>query len=92
MGRGPIKIRKLVLWSSPPLGMFKVNVDGAPRGKPGSAQNGGVLRNSKGEVIFMFSKFVGVCDSNEVGVPAILEALRCFSKNFHCDLIVETRE
>ena len=38
----------------------------------------------------MFSKHTGVCDSNEAEVLAILEALRCFSRNFHGVLIVES--
>ena len=61
-------IRPLV---SPRYGVLKLNVDGASRGKPGLARIGGVIRNSKGEVLLMFSKHVGVCNSNEVEVLAI---------------------
>ena len=68
--------------ASPSPGVFKFNVDGAVRGKLGMAEIGGVLRNSRGEVLFMFSKHVGVCDSIEAEVLAILEALRCFSRCF----------
>lgn len=39
----------------------------------------GVLRNCKGDVLIMLSKYVGVCDSNEAQVLAILEGLRLFS-------------
>ena len=38
----------------------------------------------------MFSKSVGVRDSNEVEVLAILEALRIFSRSFMGSLIVES--
>ena len=38
----------------------------------------------------MFSKYVGVCDSNEADVLAILESLWCFSRYFHDNLIVES--
>lgn len=38
----------------------------------------------------MFSKHVGVCDSNEVEVLAILEALQCFSSYYHGVLIMES--
>ena len=38
----------------------------------------------------MFFKHVGVCDSNEAEVWAILKTLRCFSKSFHESLIVES--
>ena len=33
---------------------------------------------------------MGVCDSHEEEVLAILEARQCFSKNFHSDLIMES--
>lgn len=36
-----------------------VNANDAGRGKPSSAEIKGVLRNNKGEVLFMFSKHVG---------------------------------
>ena len=79
---GPTKVRIYVLWSPPPLGMLKFNVGGAARGKPGLASIRGVLHNDKGEVLFMFSKYVGARDSNEAEVLAILEALRRFSRFF----------
>lgn len=56
--------------------VLKFNVDGASRGKPGPMGIKCVLHNSKGEVLLMFSKHVGICDSNLVEVLAILEALR----------------
>lgn len=64
---------------SPFLWGSKVNLDGASRGKPGPTGIGGVLRNSKSEVLLLFSKHVGVYDSNEEEVLAILEGLRLFS-------------
>ena len=73
-----------------PIGVPKFNIDGAAIGKPGPASIGGVLCNSKGDVLFMFSKQMGVCDSNEAEMLAILEALQCFSRLFHGDLIVES--
>ena len=69
---------------------LKCNVDGVARGKPGPAVIGGILRNYKGEVLFMFSKYIGIKDSNEAEVLAILEALRIFvSNNFH-SIVVES--
>ena len=40
--------------------MLKFNVDGASRRKTGLAGIGGVLRNYKGEVLFMFSKNMAI--------------------------------
>eukprot|EP00268_Persea_americana_P069351 TRINITY_DN9843_c0_g3_i1.p1 TRINITY_DN9843_c0_g3~~TRINITY_DN9843_c0_g3_i1.p1 ORF type:complete len:128 (-),score=12.55 TRINITY_DN9843_c0_g3_i1:1054-1437(-) len=68
---GPTKVSRSTLWSPPPLGMLKFNVD-------------------KWEVLFMFSKFVGICDSIEVEMRAILEALWCLSRSFHGSLIVDS--
>ena len=48
--------------------MLKFNVDGATRGKPGPMSIGGILRNNNGEVLFRFSKNVGVCNSNKAEV------------------------
>lgn len=39
---------------------LKSNVDGAACGKLGPVGIGGVLRNHNGEVLYMFSKHVGV--------------------------------
>ena len=75
MGCGPIKERKSVLWSSPPYGMLKFNVDGVARGKPRPSRVRGVLHNSNGVIPFIFSKHVGIYDSNEAEVLAILKAL-----------------
>ena len=41
-----------------------------------------MLRNCKGEVLFMFSKNVGICDLNEAKVLAILKGLRLFARRY----------
>ena len=65
-------------------------MDGGSRGKPGLAGIGGVLHNCKGKVLIMFSKYVGVCDSNEAEVLAILEGLHLFSSRYSGMLIMES--
>ena len=70
--------------------MFKFNVDEAASEKPRLAGIGGVLRNCNGDVLFMFSKYLEVCDSNEAEVLAILESLWCFSRYYRDNLIVES--
>ena len=90
MSCGPSKDRKVVCWRPPPSSWLKFNVDGAAKGKLGPADIGGVLRNGKGEVLFMFSKNVGIKESNEAKVLAILEALRIFSFTLKENLIVES--
>ena len=65
-------------------------MDGAAKGKWGLAGIGGVLRNHKGEIIYMFSKHVGIKDSNEAEVLAILEALLIYRSSYHQSLILES--
>lgn len=70
-------------------GGLKFNVDGSARGKPGPAGVGGVHRNDQGAVLVLFSKNVGLMESNEAEVVAILEALRVFvSGHFQASLVV----
>ena len=90
MGCGPSKMRIYVHWSPTPMGMLKFNVDGAAREQSGPTGIGGVLQNSRGEFLLMFSKFVGDCDSNKAEVLAILEALRYFLRFFNGVLVVES--
>lgn len=67
--------------------MFKFNIDGASKGKPGLVRIRGIFCNSNSDVLFMFSKNVGVSESNEANALAILEALWCFTKYFEGELI-----
>ena len=68
---------------------LKFNTNGESRGKSRPEDIGGVCHN-KGEVALMFSKIMGVCDSNEAELLTILEALRSFSRCFTRRLIVES--
>lgn len=49
-----------------------------------------LFRNSSGEIQLMFSRSVGVKESNEAELMAILEALSLFSKSFQAKFIVES--
>ena len=81
---GAMEKKSILSWCSPPCGVLKFNVDGVTNGKPGLAGIGGVLRNHKGEVLYMFSKHIGIKDSNEVEVMTI------YHTSFHHYLIVES--
>ena len=83
-------VRRSVPWSPPLIGVLKLNVDGTSRGKPGPAGKGEVLRSYKSEGLIMFSKHIGVRDSNETKVLATLEALYLFSSDYSEALIVES--
>ncbi|OMO63114.1 hypothetical protein COLO4_32709 [Corchorus olitorius] len=80
-------------WSKPPPGSLKFNVDGSAFGKHGPAGIGGVLRDEEGNTLVVFSKSIGVADSNFAEVMAIREAFIIFSVSKWCDsimLIVES--
>lgn len=49
-----------------------------------------MFRNCKGEMLIMFSEFMGVCDSNEAEVLAILEGLYLFLSRYGGTLIMES--
>lgn len=57
-------------------------MDAAAHGKLRAAGVGGILRNHAWEVLLMFCKYVGVKDSNEAEVLAILEYLCIYSLSF----------
>lgn len=71
---GHSKAPTLQVWVPPRDGEFKVNVDGAAGGKPGLAGIGGVLQNTLGVVVALFSMHVGIMESNEEKAQVILEA------------------
>lgn len=87
---GRRKIRRVIAWIIPPVGVMKFNVLGASRGKPGPAGLLGVIRNCKDDILLLFSKNVRINESNEIEVLALLEALWLFSLSFQAKLIVES--
>lgn len=67
--------RPVLDWNPPPTNKLKWNVDGSAKGKPGEAGIGGVLRDEYGNILGMFSAYVGIRDSNEAEFMAIVFAL-----------------
>ena len=62
----------------PPFDSLKFNVDEFYKGKPGHAGIGGVLRDSSTTIKLVFSKAIGMADSNVVELFAIREALSVY--------------
>ncbi|XP_042973032.1 uncharacterized protein LOC122304830 [Carya illinoinensis] len=69
-------ILKLVRWTKLALGRLKLNVDGSSNGNLGSARAGGVLRDSKGELLMAFSVHLGTGTSNYAEVMSLIHGLR----------------
>ncbi|KAK3218963.1 hypothetical protein Dsin_012933 [Dipteronia sinensis] len=71
----PIICRKVKCPWSPSLdGTLKFNVDGSSRDNPGPSGIGGIMRDSKGYILCMFSSYFGFGSSALAEVQAILKA------------------
>ena len=74
-----IVVKRSFTWEPPPPEFLKFNVDGSARGKPGVTGIGGVLRDCNAAVKMIFSKSIGVADSNMNELLAVREALKMFT-------------
>ena len=72
------QVRVVKPWNALPCGFMKFNVDGSSVGKPGPAGIGGVLRDNSTAVKAVFSKSIGVADSNVAELLAVREAMHIF--------------
>ncbi|KAL4362672.1 hypothetical protein GQ457_04G010010 [Hibiscus cannabinus] len=75
---GEVGPRSGIVWTPPPVVTMKLNVDGSSRGKLGPAGCGGVLWDAYSKVLTLFSGPIGVADSTEVELLAVVYALRCW--------------
>ena len=60
---------------------LRFNVDGAAKGSPGEAGIGGVLRDSKGKILCLFSNYVGSLDAISAEMYAIHRACQLIAGN-----------
>ncbi|OMO71317.1 hypothetical protein CCACVL1_18294 [Corchorus capsularis] len=80
-------------WFTPNNGQLKFNVDGTTKWQPGEAGIGGILRDESGSTKVVFSKPIGLADSNLAELLAIKEAFLIFAASNWADekeLIVES--
>ncbi|KAK3188251.1 hypothetical protein Dsin_027812 [Dipteronia sinensis] len=78
-----VKISAIKDWVPPLMNTYKFNVNGSARGNPRHAGIGGVLRDSNGKVVCLFSFYVGIMDSNAAEITAIHKAIQiCRSDPF----------
>ncbi|EOX93244.1 Uncharacterized protein TCM_002089 [Theobroma cacao] len=66
-------------WVKPPMCFLQFNVDGATKGCPGEATIGRALRNCNDNVRILFSKSLGISDSNLSKIKVIKEAFALFA-------------
>ena len=63
-----------IKWS-PPLGWFKLNIDGSSLGNPGLARGGGVIRNHLREWVGGYSRAIGFTTSIQAELRALKDSL-----------------
>ena len=67
-------IKQEILWSLP-LGIWKLNVDGLAMGNPRLDGIGGLIRDSKEQVLFVFSKSIEIANLNFAELMTVVDAL-----------------
>jgi hypothetical protein len=55
-------------WTPPPLGFLKLNFDRAAKGNPGVAGTGGVIRDSGGNIIWLYAWEYGKLNQQHNGI------------------------
>lgn len=71
--------RPEAMWVGSPIGWVKFNIDGVFYGSSGKAKIEVILRDHEAVIKVMFSKSMGLRDSNLVEVLAIKEAFVIFT-------------
>ena len=72
--RANLKGNSSNVWIPPSGEDLFFNIDGSAKGSPGEAGIGGVLRDSRGKVLGLFSSYVGCLDSNSAELFALHRA------------------
>lgn len=85
-----IKVPLRISWEPPPLGWFKLNIDGASLNNPGMAGIGGVIRNHKGEFVAAFAKNIGIATNNKAELWALKQGLKIVIELEISNVIIET--
>ncbi|XP_077224176.1 uncharacterized protein LOC143857602 [Tasmannia lanceolata] len=73
----------------PPPGFVKLNFAGSSLGNPGPARIGGLVRNDKRELIWAFSRPIGVADLTEAEVRAAHYGIKYLASNNFENVMIE---
>jgi len=87
--KGSLGDPKLDLWHPPPKGFLKFNIDGAFKGNLGEAGHGGVLRDDRGDIIFIFYGNLGKTTNNMVKLMAMEQSLEFLVQENRQNMIIE---
>eukprot|EP00253_Pinus_taeda_P024910 PITA_24910 len=80
---------ELDFWQPPPKGFLKFNVDGASKGNPDTAGHGGVLRDDKENILFIFHGHLGKATNNMAEILAMEHCLEFLLQHNQHNVIVE---
>ncbi|GLT51765.1 hypothetical protein SLA2020_251510 [Shorea laevis] len=84
------KLQRLVGWKPPPIGTFKINVDGSAQNSHGVSVAGGLCRDSQGNWQFGFHVQLGVGHAIRAEIYAILKALELAWQKGYRNIIIES--
>jgi ribonuclease HI len=76
-------------WKPPPSGSLKLNFDGAAKGNPGRTGLGGVIRDSKGNIIRLYAGSLGNSTNNAAEFRALETGLEILNREGMTNAIVE---
>jgi ribonuclease HI len=76
-------------WKPPPAGSLKLNFDGASKGNPGMTGMGGVIRDSDGNIIWLYAGSLGNSTNNAAEFRALETGLEILSRERMTNTIVE---
>ena len=85
----PVQASSLHFWNAPPIGTFKLNVDGVAKGNPGPARYCGVIINSKGGILSLFWGSLGTNTNNMAELVGLINDLNWAKKTGKTPLVVE---
>ncbi|XP_042515225.1 uncharacterized protein LOC122089557 [Macadamia integrifolia] len=80
-----------IFWLPPMDGWWKLNCDGSSLGNPGNAGAGGIIRNSKCQIVAIYSSYLGIASNFYAEFQALIEGierareLNCASLWIECD-------
>ncbi|XP_012848325.1 PREDICTED: uncharacterized protein LOC105968242 [Erythranthe guttata] len=81
-------VRRWFRWEKPPLGLYKLNVDGSS--KEGLCAGGGIIRDGHGRLVAAFSSFYGHGSNNKGELSALLDGLQVCQALRLSNVIIES--
>jgi len=88
-GKNLFRDSELDFWQPAPKGFLKFNIDRASKGNLGTSGHGEVLRDEKGNILFIFHGHLGKATNNMVEILAMEHCLEFLLLDNRHNVIVE---